>query len=285
MIRTHSPGGNSDRVALVPAYWRRLSSGRFLIRSPFLFALITLSMVAGFAFQAAAELDDVVGAKVANNRTSMKSQAKVDGYSDQTDALLAEYKTIVQQLDALKIYNRQVETLIASQTEEAASLEQQIDGVELVGRQITPLMLEMISGIESFVELDLPFLLEERRMRVSALHEIMERADVTDAERYRRIMEAYQIETDFGRSIEAYRADLELGGVTRSVDFLRFGRISLLYQTQDGSETGVWDQDAEQWVVLPNDYRTPVRQGLRIARKQVAPDMLQLPIPAAEDAE
>jgi hypothetical protein len=215
----------------------------------------------------------------------MKSQAKVDGYSDQTDALLAEYKTIVQQLDALKIYNRQVETLIASQTEEAASLEQQIDGVELVGRQITPLMLEMISGIESFVELDLPFLLEERRMRVSALHEIMERADVTDAERYRRIMEAYQIETDFGRSIEAYRADLELGGVTRSVDFLRFGRISLLYQTQDGSETGVWDQDAEQWVVLPNDYRTPVRQGLRIARKQVAPDMLQLPIPAAEDAE
>lgn len=122
-------------------------------------------------------------------------------------------------------------------------------------------------------------------MRVSALHEIMERADVTDAERYRRIMEAYQIETDFGRSIEAYRADLELGGVTRSVDFLRFGRISLLYQTQDGSETGVWDEDAEQWVVLPNDYRTPVRQGLRIARKQVAPDMLQLPIPAAEDAE
>jgi hypothetical protein len=285
MIRTHSLGGNSDRVALVPAYWRRLSSGRFLIRSPFLFALITLSMVAGFAFQAAAELDDVVGAKVANNRTSIKSQAKVDGYSDQTDALLAEYKTIVQQLDALKIYNRQVETLIASQTEEAASLEQQIDGVELVGRQITPLMLEMISGIESFVELDLPFLLEERRMRVSALHEIMERADVTDAERYRRIMEAYQIETDFGRSIEAYRADLELGGVTRSVDFLRFGRISLLYQTQDGSETGVWDEDAEQWVVLPNDYRTPVRQGLRIARKQVAPDMLQLPIPAAEDAE
>ena len=75
---------------------------------------------------------------------------------------------------------------------------------------------------------------------------------------------------------------------TRSVDFLRFGRIALLCQTQDGSETGIWDPKAGtkgDWVVLSNEYRNPVRQGLRIARKQVAPDMLHLPIAAAEDAK
>lgn len=255
--------------------------------------LLSLSLVVGPVFDIPAQaelgdlndLDDVVGVRIANNRTSVKSQARVDAFSDQTDALLAEYKTVVQQLDALRVYNRQVEKLIESQRVEELSLVEQIDGVELVGRQITPLMLEMISGVESFVELDLPFLLEERRERVAGLHDIMERADVADSERYRRIMETYQIENDFGRTIEAYRADLALGGITRSVDFLRFGRIALLYQTQDGSETGAWDQKAQQWVVLPNDYRGAVRQGLRIARKQVAPDMLELPIPAAEDAK
>lgn len=255
--------------------------------------LLSLSLVVGPVFDIPAQaelgdlndLDDVVGVRIANNRTSVKSQARVDAFSDQTDALLAEYKTVVQQLDALRVYNRQVEKLIESQRVEELSLVEQIDGVELVGRQITPLMLEMISGVESFVELDLPFLLEERRERVAGLRDIMERADVADSERYRRIMETYQIENDFGRTIEAYRADLALGGITRSVDFLRFGRIALLYQTQDGSETGAWDQKAQQWVVLPNDYRGAVRQGLRIARKQVAPDMLELPIPAAEDAQ
>lgn len=256
-------------------------------RLAFVLAL-SLSLVTAVAFEATAQLDDIVQERVDDNKSSTKSQEKVDNFSDQTDALLSEYKVVLQQIDALRVYNRQVEVLIAAQAEEKLSLESQIDGVELIGRQITPLMLEMISGVESFVELDLPFLLDERRNRVKVLREIMKRADISDAERYRRIMEAYQIENDFGRTIEAYRADLTRAGTTRSVDFLRFGRIALMYQTQDASETGVWDPKAGpkgDWVVLPSEYTSPVRQGLRIARKQVAPDMLQLPIAAAEDAK
>lgn len=249
---------------------------------------LSVSLATAFAFQATAQLDDIVKERVADNKSSTKSQQNVDKFSDQTDALLSEYKVVLQQIDALRVYNKQVEVLIAAQETEMTSLEGQIDGVELIGRQITPLMLEMIAGVESFVELDVPFLLDERRGRVAVLREIMGRADISDAERYRRIMEAYQIENDFGRTIEAYRADLTQGGTTRSVDFLRFGRIALMYQTQDSTETGIWDAKSGangEWVVLPAEYRGPVRQGLRIARKQVAPDMLQLPIAAAEGAK
>ena len=253
-------------------------------RLAFVLALV-LSLAMGVAFEAVAQLDDIVDERIRDNKSSTKSQTKVDKFSDQTDALLAEYKVVLQQIDALRVYNHQVEVLIDAQETEIKSLGDQIDGVELVGRQITPLMLMMIQRVDEFVELDLPFLMTERRERVATLREIMDRADVSDAERYRRIMEAYQIENDFGRTIEAYRADLELGGVTRSMDFLRFGRIALMYQTQDGTETGMWDQQAKQWIALPGEYRAPVRQGLRIALKQVAPDMLQLPIPAAEDAK
>jgi hypothetical protein len=41
---------------------------------------------------------------------------------------------------------------------------------------------------------------------------MMTRADVTNAEKFRRIMEAYQIENDYGNTIEAYRANIELEG-------------------------------------------------------------------------
>jgi hypothetical protein len=116
------------------------------------------------------------------------------------------------------------------------------------------------------------------------LHEVMIRADVTDAERYRRIVEAYQIENEFGRTIEAYQGELTLDGATRQVDFLRIGRVAFLYQTLDGSETGVWDQKNRAWLDAANSA-SAVRLGLRMARKQTAPDLLKLPLPTAEAAQ
>ena len=108
------------------------------------------------------------------------------------------------------------------------------------------------------------------------------RADVTNAEKFRRILEAYQVENDYGNTIEAYRSDLTLNGVTSSVDFLRLGRVALYYQHFDGSETGYWDKEKNKWQVLSTDYKNSIRKGLRVARKETAPNMLSLPIPSAE---
>jgi hypothetical protein len=103
------------------------------------------------------------------------------------------------------------------------------------------------------------------------------------AEKFRKVMEAFQIENDYGRTIEAYEETLTLGDQgERLVDVLRVGRIGLYYQTPDGQVTGMWDQDAGQWVVLGNEYRNPIREGLRIAKKQVAPELLLLPVPGPE---
>ena len=110
------------------------------------------------------------------------------------------------------------------------------------------------------------------------------RADVTNAEKFRRIIEAYQIENDYGNTIEAYRANIELAGKISSVDFLRLGRVALYYQRLDGSETGFWNNTEQRWEELPSEYRNPVRQGLRIARKEAAPDLLTLPVPTAVEA-
>jgi hypothetical protein len=218
------------------------------------------------------------------NVEGVASQKRVEELSDKTDKLFARYSSTLRQVDSIKVYNKQMDELVASQRQEMDSITSQLDKVEEVGRSVTPLMLRMIDSLAAFIKLDVPFLIDERNQRIARLVEMMTRADVTSAEKFRSIMEAYQIENEFGRTIEAYRSTLPSDGKVLTVDYLRFGRIALIYQTIDESEAGVWDQKALNWRSLDSSYRTSIRKGLRIARKQAAPDMILLPLPAAQKA-
>ena len=228
------------------------------------------------------KLEGIFDDRSAGNDASAKVQKRIDEISDQTDDLLAKYRTALKQTDSIRVYNAQMRELIESQDAELDSLQGQLDRIEVVGRSVMPLMSKMVDAYESLVGLDLPFLLDERKERVADLRKLMKRSDVTSAEKYRRIMEAYQIENEYGRTIEAYRSTIELGGREVTVDFLRFGRIALVYQTPDGTEAGVWNQKTRSWEALDPRYRGAIRDGLRIARKQAAPDLIRLPLPAAE---
>jgi hypothetical protein len=229
-------------------------------------------------------LDRMVGVRSGGNDESAEVQKRVDAISDATDDLLAQYRTVLKQIDSIRIYNQQMRELVASQESELASLEDQLARVQGVGRSVTPLMLRMIDAIERFVALDVPFLIEERTERMAELRKLMRRADVTNAEKYRQIMEAYQIENEYGRTIESYRGTVKLGGRETTVDFLRFGRIALVYQSLDQADAGVWNRETRSWDSLDSSYRSAIRQGLRIARKQAAPDLIRLPLPVATDA-
>jgi len=153
-----------------------------------------------------------------------------------------------------------------------------IDKVTVIERQITPLMLRMIDGLEQFVGLDLPFLRDERDERVGRLREIMDRADVAVSEKFSQVLRAYQIENDYGRTLEAYSGEIEVNGTARTVDILKVGRISLMYQAGDGSETGMYNPGTKAWEVLDDSYTAPVRTGIRMARKQVSQDLLTVPV-------
>ena len=56
-----------------------------------------------------------------------------------------------------------------------------------------------------------------------------------------------------------------------------------MYQSPGGDRTGVWDQRQGDWRVLSTaDYRQQVARGLRMARAQVPPNLLTLPVPAPQ---
>ena len=246
--------------------------------------LMSALFAAGFstAVLAQATVDQVTQAGEKRADQGAAEQQRVEQVADQTDALLAEYKTVTKVVDGLLVYNGLLQRQVDNQEAEKVALAESIDNVALIERQIVPMMTRMIDSLEVFVQLDTPFLMKERQDRVERLRGMMERSDVTAAEKFRRVIEAYQIENDYGRTIEAYRGSVEIDGTSQEVDFLRIGRVSLTYQSVGGQYTGAWETDAGAFVELPPEkYKTQVAHGLRVARKQVAPDLLIIPVSAA----
>lgn len=228
----------------------------------------------------AAALENTLEKQESIDKSAAASQTRIDKLADQTGNDLQAYRTASQRLESLTIYNQQMEKLIASQQSEVASIKKQTAEIDNIETGALPLMLKMTETLEELLKADVPFLKDERQKRLENLRELIDRADVTAGEKYRRIMEAYLVEVDYGRTIEAYRGELVVNNDARTVDFLRIGRVGLYYQTLDGNESGRWNNSRGAWEMLDSAYRTSVRDGLRIARKQTPPELLTLPVNA-----
>lgn len=239
------------------------------------------SMLSVITTQVSAQsLDEVLGVRETTTADGRKSQLKVDALTDETQDLLTQYKQVMKIVDGLRVYNQQQERLIRNQETELAELEVSIDQVTIVNRQITPLIERMIDNLETFISLDLPFLVEEREERVSFLRETLDRADVEVSEKFSQVMQAYQVENAYGQTIEAYTDIIALNGQERQVDVLKWGRVSLVFQTPDGEVSGAWNKQTNSWDILGDEYRTGIRDALRIARKTQTADLVKLPVPA-----
>ncbi|MCW9025650.1 MAG: DUF3450 domain-containing protein [Gammaproteobacteria bacterium] len=244
--------------------------------------LAMVCMISQTPIQVSADpLIQSINSRTKNQQQESRLQHRIEKLDDETKTMLAEYQKLSRELELLTIYNNQLQRIITSQEEEKISIAQQMKNLEQTQQEVVPLMLRMVEWMETFVQLDHPFLPQERQLRVSQLRSLMDRSDISIGEKYRRVLEAYQVEMEYGRTIEAYRDELQTDNNTRTVDFLRVGRVGLYYQTLDRLEIGQWNSKNESWEVLPSHYGMAIRNGLRIARNQAAPDLLRLPIPAA----
>lgn len=223
-------------------------------------------------------LDNSIAKQESINKSAATSQSKIDTLAETTATDLQKYRLAAQRLESLTIYNQQMAKLLQSQQDEITSIEKQINEIDDIETGALPLMLKMTNTLSQVLAADIPFLKNERQERIDNLVTLIDRADISAGEKYRRIMEGYQIEMEYGRTIEAYRGVIVTNNEPRTVDFLRFGRVGLYYQTLDGKESGKWSTLTKSWQVLKEEYRTSIRDGLRIARKQTPPELITLPI-------
>lgn len=246
-------------------------------------AFLTAVVVVAAGSVLAQTVDQVLEADLQRLNLAQESQERVNEIVEGTRSLEDEYRGLLKEIEGLEVYNR----LMTAQTEaQQATLDDialSMDQVEVVNRQIFPLMERMIDGLEQSISLDIPFLMDERSDRIETLKELMTRSDVSVAEKFRKVLEAFQIEMDYGQSSEWYRQTLEVEGVegARDYNMLRVGRVGLFFQSDDARITGRYDpiQDA---FVTDDDYRSEIRKGIRMARQLIAPELILVPVEAAE---
>jgi hypothetical protein len=227
---------------------------------------LLLAVIAGFAVKPAVELQ--------------AEPAASSGDKDE-QALLAEYNRITKIAIGLNVYNQQLERQLGDQERVMSELNHSIEGSEAMRRQLVPLLHRMVDTLEQFVELDLPFEVNQRRQRIDALKESLDRPDISIAEKFRRVLSAYQKEVDYGSNYATYSQFIKINGRPREVDILRWGRIVLAFQTPDQKTTGVWDNNAKQWKVLGSEYRDGIRKAFRMARGITSKSFVILPVPTA----
>jgi hypothetical protein len=226
----------------------------------------------------AQSVDQVLQAQDRRLDLAQQSQERINNIVEGTRSIEDQYRAINKEIDGLKVYNR---LMVAQTNGQAAVLEDiaiSMDQVDVINRQIFPMMERMIDGLQQSIGLDVPFLLEERTGRIDTLKDIMERSDVSVAEKFRKVMEAYQIENDYGTSSEWYRQSISLeDGTTRDYNVLRIGRVGLYFQSDDTRITGRWDMQTKKWEV-DDSARNEIRKGLRMAKQLIAPELILIPV-------
>lgn len=188
------------------------------------------------------------------------------------------YARTLAEADITARYNVQIEQQLRSQQEEAAALEVQVAGLDATAVDVEALLQRMFDQLVEFVANDVPFFKDERDQRIERLRTLMGQVEASPSEKFRRLMEAYQIEMEYGRTMSSYKQTLADG---REAEMVRLGRVSLMYRTVETGETGYWDNTRKEWVADP-DSAAEIEEALGIAKEERAPDLIIVPVPAPQ---
>lgn len=241
--------------------------------------IILGSLILASPFLQSKTLDSATDEQRQGLDASRESQDKVDKLYDAKSNALQSLRITKAEIEQLNTYNRQLNSIISDQEEQKLSFKKQLKDIEITQQGIMPLMERMLTMLDKFIELDLPFLLKERQVRVATLRSLLLSSEVTISEKFRRVMEAYQIELEYGRTIEAYRSKDPQGKI---VDFLRIGRVGLFYLGLNSGDAYAWNKTNKEWTLLDGSYKASIGKGLQIARKQSPPSLIDLPLHSIE---
>ncbi|MDO6498981.1 DUF3450 domain-containing protein [Photobacterium sanguinicancri] len=213
------------------------------------------------------------------NKASAVSQTKIDKSAEAALTMQAEIEQLQEEVKNLTVYRDHMARLVANQEQESASLTDQIQGIKDTRQGVVPLMYKMIDGLKVIIAQDKPIKRDQRLARIAKLELMMSQADISDAEKYRRILESYQIEMDYGTKLGVYQGELALtSSDTIEAELLYLGRISLVARSLDGKRYWTWNDQDAGWQALDSQFSSGVDKAFAIANKQVAPSLINLPV-------
>jgi hypothetical protein len=239
--------------------------------------IIASALIAGLAIPAHAQLREALSTGEQATRKAEQVQDRINQLDDDRSDMVREFRTLIQRRDAAELFAKQQALVVQSQREEIASLTEQLGSIDDITAQTVPMLLGMVEDLKLFVAADLPFKQEERQTRLDALDSVMKAPNVTTAEQYRLIMEAYSAEMEYGRTIDTWQEEIAIDGNPTTVDMFLYGRVALVYLTPSG-KAARYDRTTGEWQPLPSSYVNDIRRSVRVAQGKAQQVVLFAPV-------
>lgn len=238
---------------------------------------LLLGTVIGLAFAApaSAQLESALSAAKSSTASSAASQQRVEQLDDEADQMVREYRAVLQQKDNIALFVDQQDIFLQSQKSEIDSLNNQLGTVETIKQGMVPMMLKMTAALEDAIKSDVPFNMQERLDRIERVKSTLADPDVSPAEQYRQVLNAFKIEVSYGQGLDSYEGahPTKPGNV---VNFLRYGRVAFVYMSKDESEVARYNDGS--WEQLDGGQALAVRKAIRVAKGEAAPDIVYAPV-------
>jgi len=233
------------------------------------------------------------------------------------DAKAEQYSQLLEQIANAKLSLAQKEAFVAHQEAEMASLKAQIAGTDDLKAGVQPMLDKMIAAIETEMSADVPFKQGERFERFNDAAGVISDAAAIPAEKMRKALNLYSVEVNYGQTMEAYAGNhpiaeksgkrmtacledaksnacglnkKQLKEIDRGApvdeltipvmdgDYLRYGRLALVYMTHDASESYRYDPASKTWDEFSAAKTLEVRRAIRIAKGEAAPGVVTAPV-------
>lgn len=225
------------------------------------------------------EVGEALEASLAAQRAARDSQARVNRLDDETKALREKERAAQWQALQLSAYADQLEQEAAAEEKKRQQLEEELARVASTGTDLLPLLRRMVVELDAFIAADLPFQQTLRQQRVRDLKALLDDDSRRSADKFRRVIDAYRSEVDYGHAIGTEDAELDCGGVGRGqATLVHVGRIGFYCLSADARNAGVWDAGRKIWRRLDDDAIAGVQRAIAVARGESPPELLVLPV-------
>ena len=227
---------------------------------------------------AQSDSEDLKGTVDGTIEVEKGTQKLQDEWAQEQAELLARYRSAKANVKYLKERIDIEQSKSDALDETIADLERRLAESDRLNSVLLDTLQSVYSRLDTWVHDDLPFLMTERENRLQSLRDELARPDVAGAEKLRRVLEALQIEAQYGATVEVSQEHIMIGDEEILADVLRLGRVSAFWRTPDRKRVGEFDRATRTWIELDSKYGRSIGQAMEMASRMRPIEIIDLPL-------
>jgi len=210
--------------------------------------------------------------------TRQETQQLQDEWSEEKTDLVHRFRSATAGVRWLRERKTEESAKARALDDRVAELQRRLGEADRLEGSMQDTLMVIFHRLEESVAESLPFLPEERSLRLASVGDELVRPDVTSAEKLRRLLEALQVEAGYASAVEVYQDMIEIEGEQIHADVLRIGRVALFWRTPDGDRVGNFDPSVGRWTELPGRAKRRIELAMEMATRMRPVELIDLPL-------